>query len=215
MPIQSAAWRTWNKLSKTLIELMKRIDLNLTGLSLLLMIGFLFAGCKVDDVFDQGGEEQESIFILTPEDIISFADSLPPGYRFYTWRTTIPSTHYSISFNAIENVSWKAPVRLLFEATCRQVPYEGDITIQGAAHTGGASLGIDLLFVRETTEEILFSADTVWELGTIDLMEEDPSFVTGVGLEIRTGGTEEDDLAYLRKVLKEVKVTVTYKTRRK
>lgn len=191
---------------------MERIELNLSWLSLVfLMIGLLITGCKGDEGNDPDGEDQECILILTAEDVKTFADSLPPGYLLYSWRTNIPTTNFSIYFSGIEDVSWRAPVHLLFEASCRQVPYEGDITIRGGAQTGGVPLTLDLLFVRETTEEILFSADSVWELGTVNLNPEDPLFVISVGLEVRTGGTYEDDLAYLCKVLKQVKVTARYK----
>ncbi len=187
---------------------------SLCGISLIVM-GFLLTGCSGDEITDNCGEEKEVVVELTAGNLKNFPDSLPSGYGSSLWRTTFPSTNFYIRFNNVEGICLEAPVHFFFEASCHQVPYEGDVTISGIAGAGGGSVGLDLNFVSETTEEIRFSKDTVLELGTIDFFGEEPFFYSGVKIEVRTGGTAEDDLVYLLKVLNQIKVTATYKALRK
>ena len=187
---------------------------NLCGISLIVM-GFLMTGCSGDENTGNCGEEKEVVVELTAEDFKDFPDSLPAGFGSSLWRTTFPSTNFYIRFNNIEGICLEAPVHFFFEASCHQVPYEGDVTISGIAGSGGGSFGLDLNFVSETTEEIRFSKDTILVLGTIDFLGEVPFFYSGVKIEVRTGGTAEDDLAYLCQVFNQIKVTATYKALRK
>jgi hypothetical protein len=184
-----------------------------TGMPVLLA-GLLLAGCKGDGIFDKCGDEKEVVINLTADDIQTFADSLPSGYHMYISGTTTPSTIIVIHFNHNEGICLDSPVEVMFEASFNQVPYEGDVSITGIAGAGGSSIDKDLLFVNETSEEILFSADTVLELAEVDYFDEEPFFYTGVRLEVGTGGTQEDDMTYLYKVFKQIKVTATYKVKR-
>lgn len=176
--------------------------------------GFLLTGCSDLDNSDNCGDKKVYEVVLTAEDVESFQQSLPPGYSFYSWKTTIPSTNFSIGFNKIENICVESPVQISIEASCHQVPFEGDVFIKGIAGAGGGSQGYDVIFIKETTDEILFALDTVFELGTVDFMEEKPFFYTGVKFEVSTGGSQEDDMTYFYKVFDQIKITASYKASR-
>ena len=180
----------------------------------LIVTGLMLSSCSGDGILDPCGEEKEVIVTLKAEDIRASNDSLP-GYVYYSYRTTYSSTRFSFQFNKVEGICLKKPVHFSFEASCHQVQFEGDVSIEGITGADGGSYGIDMGFVAETADEIRFTADTVLELGTIDFFGEEPFFYSGVIFDVRTGGTEKDDLAYLRKVFNQMKVTATYYALRK